>query len=307
MRAIAVDHPGGRERLRLIEAPVPAPVAGEALISVAYAAANWGDVQKRQGIYPDPVEYPAILGAEVSGIVTAVGPDVRRLKIGARVAAICGPKMLGGYAAYVALPAAYLLPLPAAIPLKTAATLPVATLTAYHLLHTAHGIRRGEVILVHAVAGAVGLALAQIASLAGATVIGTVGDGAKVRVPRRYGAARVIDRSSEDFVAAAMKFTNGRGVDLVIDSLGGDILPRSFDALCPYGRVINIGEAAGEPDFPVRKKLYERSTSLAGFELLHALPGSRTWRRGVNKVISLAASGRLKMPIAGIYPLVDCN
>jgi NADPH2:quinone reductase len=307
MRAIAVDRPGGREQLRLIEAPVPAPAAGEALIRVAYAAANWGDVQKRQGIYPDPIEYPAILGAEVSGIVAAAGPGVRPTSIGMRVAAICGPQMLGGYADYVALPAEYLLPLPAAIPLKTAATLPVATLTAYHLLHTAHKIRRGEIILVHAVAGAVGLALAQIASLAGATVIGTVGDGAKVRAPRRYGAARVIDRSGEDFVAAAMKFTNGRGVDLVIDSLGGDILPRSFDALRRYGRVINIGEAAGEPDFLVRKKLYERSTSLAGFELLHALPGSRAWRRGVNKVLSLAAAGRLKMPIAGVYSLADCN
>jgi NADPH2:quinone reductase len=307
MRAIAVDRPGGREQLRLIEAPLPVPTAGEALIRVAYAAANWGDVQKRQGIYPDPVEYPAILGAEVSGIVAAAGAGARRVKIGARVAAICGPKMLGGYADYVTLPVEYLLPLADAIPLKTAATLPVATLTAYHLLHTAHRIRRGEVILVHAIAGAVGLALAQIASLSGATVIGTVGDGAKARLPRRYGAARVIDRSREDFVAAAMKFTNGRGVDLVIDSLGGDILPRSFDALRPYGRVINIGEAAGEPDFPVRQKLYERSTSLAGFELLHALPGSRAWRRGVNKVMSLAAAGRLKMPIAGIYPLADCS
>ncbi len=306
MRAIAVCQPGGREQLRLIETPVPVPDDGEVLIRVAYAAANWGDVQKRQGIYPDPVDYPAILGAEVSGVVAAVGPGVRRVRIGARVAALCGPKMLGGYADYVALPAEYLLPLPDAIPLRTAATLPVATLTAYHLLNTAHKIRRGEVILVHAIAGAVGLALAQIASLAGATAIGTVGNTAKTRLPRRYGAVRVIDRSREDFVAAAMNFTRGRGVDLVIDSLGGDILPRSFDTLRPYGRVINIGEAAGELDFPVRKKLYERSTSLAGFELLHAVPGSRIWRRGVDTVMSLAAAGSLKMPIAGVYPLADC-
>ncbi len=306
MRAIAVDRPGRWEQLRPIEMPVPVPAAGEVLIRVAYAAANWGDVQKRQGIYPDPVEYPAILGAEVSGVVAAVGPGVRRVRIGARVAAVCGPKMLGGYADYVALPVEYLLPLPDAIPLKTAATLPVAALTAYHLLHTAHKVRRGEVILVHAIAGAVGLALAQVGSLAGATVIGTVGNAAKVRLPRRYGAARVIDRSREDFVAAAMALTAGRGVDLVIDSLGGDILPCSFDALRPYGRVINIGEAAGEPDFLIRKKLYERSTSLAGFELLHAVPGSRIWRRGVDMVTSLAAAGSLKMPIAGVYPLADC-
>ena len=306
MRAIRVDQPGGREQLRLVEIPMPTPAAGEVLIRVAYAAANWGDVQKRQGIYPDPVTYPMILGAEVSGVIAAHGPGTRRAQVGSRAAAVCGPKMLGGYAEFVAVPAEYLLPLPDSIPLRTAATLPVAALTAYHLLHMAYRVRRSDTILIHAIAGAVGLALTQLAMLTGATVIGTVGSGAKARLPRRYGAARVIDRSREDFVAAAMTFTDGRGVDLVIDSLGGDILPRSFDALRAYGRVMNIGEAAGEPDFPVRKKLYERSTALAGFELLHAVPGSAIWRRGVSRIISLAAKGQLKMPIAGAYPLEDC-
>jgi len=306
MRAISVDRPGGRERLRLIERPVPVPAAGEVLIRVAYAAANWGDIQKRQGIYPDPVEYPAILGGEVSGVIAMLGDGVRRFKAGQRVAALCGPRMLGGHADYVSVPAEYLLPVPAALSMKTAATLPVAGLTAYHLLHSAHRVKRGETILVHAIGGSVGLALAQLGTLAGATLIGTVGSPAKVRRPRRHGAALVIDRSRQDFVAAAMKFTRGRGVDLVIDSLGGDILPRSFDALRTYGRVINIGEAAGEPDFSVRKKLYERSTSLSGFEMLHAVPGSAVWRRGVDAVMSMAATGRLKIPVAGIFPLADC-
>lgn len=306
MRAISVDRPGGRDRLRLIDGPVPTPASDEVLVRVAYAAANWGDVQKRQGIYPDPVEYPAILGGEVSGVVAALGEKVRRIKTGQRVAALCGPRMLGGYADYVAVPVAYLLPVAPGLPLKTAATLPVAGLTAYHLLHTAHRVKRGETILVHAIAGSVGLALTQLGALAGATVIGTVGSAAKIKLPRRYGASLVIDRSREDFVAAAMKFTGGRGVDLVIDSLGADILPRSFDALRPYGRVINIGEAAGEPEFPVRKKLYERSTSLSGFEMLHAVPGSRIWRQGVDGVMSLAAVGQLKIPVAGIFPLAEC-
>lgn len=306
MRAISVDRPGGHDRLRVIDMPVPVPAPGEVLVRVAYAAANWGDVQKRQGIYPDPVEYPAILGGEVSGVIAALGNGVRRAKVGHRVAALCGPRMLGGHADYVAVPVDYLLPVPTGMSLKTAATLPVAALTAYHLLHSAHRVKRGETILVHAIAGSVGLAVAQLGSLAGANVIGTVGSAAKMRLPRRYGATLVIDRSRQDFVTAAMTFTGGRGVDLVIDSLGADILPRSFDALRPYGRVINIGEAAGEPEFPIRKKLYERSTSLSGFETLHAVPGSRAWGKGVDVVMKLAAAKRLKIPIAGIFPLADC-
>jgi NADPH2:quinone reductase len=198
------------------------------------------------------------------------------------------------------------LAIPDAISLKAAATLPVAMLTAYHLLQTAHRVKHGDVILVHAIAGAVGLALAQIGNLVGATIIGTVGSAKKGPLPKRYGAALVIDRSRTDFVEAALKFTAGRGVDLVIDSLGGDILPRSFDAVRPFGRVINIGEAAGEPDFPIRKKLYERSTSLSGFELLHARPGSAHWRRGVADVVAWAAAGRLRMPVAGLFALADC-
>lgn len=305
MRAVLIERPGGIDRLQLAEVPAPQPGPGEILIRVAYAAANWGDIQKRQGIYPDPVAYPAVLGAEVSGRVAALGRGARGFREGQRVAAICGPRMLGGYAEVVAVPADYAMEAPAGLDLAEAAALPVAMLTAWHLLHTAHRVRRGEVLLVHAVAGAVGLALTQIARLAGATVIGTVGGAGKAALPMRFGAARVIDRSREDFVRAARDLTAGRGVDLVIDSLGGDILPRSFDALRPYGRLINIGEAAGEPDFPVRRKLYERSTSMAGFEVLHAEPGSPRWRRSVRFLRQHVAAGRLTMPVAEVFPLAD--
>jgi NADPH2:quinone reductase len=305
MRAVLVERPGGIDRLKLAEQPAPQPGPGEILIRVAYAAANWGDIQKRQGIYPDPVAYPAVLGAEVSGRVAALGRGVRGLREGQRVAAICGPRMLGGYAELVAVPAEYAMEAPAGLGLAEAAALPVAMLTAWHLLHTAHQLRRGEVLLVHAIAGAVGLALTQVAKLAGATVIGTVGGAGKAELPLRFGAARIIDRGREDFVRAALDFTDGRGVDLVIDSLGGGILPRSFDALRRYGRLINIGEAAGEPDFPVRKKLYERSTSMAGFEVLHAEPGSPRWRRGVRYVAEQAAAGRLIMPVVEVFPLAE--
>jgi NADPH:quinone reductase len=306
MRAIVVESPGGPEALALRELPAPLPGPDKVLIEVAYAGCNWSDVQKRRGVYPEPVSYPAIIGLEVSGRVVAVGSTVRDVTVGDRVAALTGPRMLGGYAERVAVPAPYVVPLPDPLSLEAGAAFPVVALTAYHLLRTAHRVREGETILVHAVGGGVGLCLLQLAKAFGARVIGTVGSAAKAARALAFGADRVIDRSREDFVAATLDFTQGRGVDLVIDSLGADVLPRSFDVLRPFGRVINIGEAAGDPDFPVRPKLYERSTSLAGFELLHGRPGSPRWRRGVRYVLDALARGRLVMPIEGRYPMVRC-
>jgi NADPH:quinone reductase len=112
MRAVVVERPGGLEQLRLAEVPDPVPAAGEVLIEVTFAGCNWSDVQKRRGLYPDPVTYPAILGLEVSGLIRAVGSGVRGLAAGDRVAALTGPRMLGGYAEQVAVPAAYVMRLP---------------------------------------------------------------------------------------------------------------------------------------------------------------------------------------------------
>lgn len=305
MRAVVVERPGDQSALRVLDVPAPQLQPGELRLRVAWAAVNWSDVQKRQDIYPDPQTYPLILGAEVAGTVDAVGPGVSRRWLGRRVSALCGASLRGGQAEWVIVPVDYVMPVLGNIPLDVAAAFPLAMLTAYHLLWSAYRVRAGETVLVHAAAGSVGLAVTQMARLAGATVIGTVGTTAKTAVVYDHGAALVIDRSREDFVVRAMQFTAGNGVDLVIDSLGGDVLPRSFDALRVYGHLINIGEAAGEPHFTVRKKLYERSTSFAGFELLHAVPGSRRWRRGVSFVTRAAARGELRMPIGHVFPLEE--
>jgi NADPH:quinone reductase len=303
MQAVVVAQPGGLDVLELRNVAEPAPASQDVVIAVAAASVNWGDVQKRQGIYPDPVTYPATLGMEVAGRIVAVGTEVPDTWVGRRVSALCGPKLLGGYAERVAVPIDYVLPLPDELSWHDAAAFPLAGLTAWHLLRSAASVGPGDTVLVHAISGSVGLALTQIGTALGATVIGTVGDAAKAATATSYGAALVIDRSHDDFVDAAMAFTAGRGVDLVVDSLGASILPRSFDALRTYGRVVNIGEAAGEPEFNVRKKLYERSTSLAGFEVLHARPGSDRWAAGVAYVLEQVGAGRLRIPVGQVRPL----
>ena len=305
MRAVVVEQPGGLEELHLTEVSEPVPGPGAVQIRIAFAGCNWSDIQKRQGVYPDSVDYPVILGAEVSGIVSAVGRGVRNCRVGDRVAAIVGPVFAGGFAESCVTDSRYVIPLPSSISLELGAAFPVVALTAYHLLHSAHRLRKGETVLIHAIGGAVGLMLTQMAICKGAKVIGTVGTPAKAAAPLAHGAHVVVDTNQEDFVDVALEFTNGRGVDLVIDSLGADVLARSFDALRTYGRVINIGEAAGYPDFDIRPKLYERSTSLAGFELHHARPGSPRWARGVRYVLDGLAGGWLEVPVQGTYRLDD--
>jgi NADPH:quinone reductase len=307
MRALVLLGPGDIDRFALETLPTPEPRTKEIRIKVRYAGVNWGDIQKRQGIYPDPIDYPAIIGLEVSGHVEAIGPAVSGLRIGQRVAAITGPRMLGGYADRCIVPQDYAIALPEGIALDLAAAMPAAAITAWHLLHSAHRLRRGETILIHAIGGGVGLMLTQLARLKGAHVIGTVGSPGKAELPLTFGAHHVIDRSAEDFVTEAMRLTQGRGVDLVIDSLGAEILEKSFDALRPFGRVINIGEAAGYPHFDIRAKVYQRSTSLAGFEFLHAKPGSPGWRRGIKAILAYLADGRLRMPIEAVLPLAQAG
>ena len=305
MRALVLPGTGGADIFTWAEIETPVFKENEVRIAVRYAGVNWGDIQKRLGTYPDPIDFPAVIGLEVSGTIDALGAAVRGLHVGQLVAAITGPRMLGGYAEYCVVPAEYVIALPASVSLDTAAAMPAASITAWHLLNTAYRLRRGETILIHAIGGAVGLMLTQLASAKGAMVIGTVGSAGKAMRPLSYGAAHVIDRSRQDFVAEVMHLTKGRGADLVIDSLGADILERSFDALRPFGRIINIGEAAGEPHFNIRAKLYQRSTSLAGFEFLHARPGSPNWRRGIKAILARLSDGSLSLPIEAILPLRD--
>lgn len=302
MRAIEVVEAGGLDCLRYADLPEPVAGDGEVVIDVAYAAANWSDIQKREGVYPDPVTYPAVIGLEVSGRVSALGSGVTGLDVGQRAAAITGPSMLGGYAEKCVVGADFVIPLPDSLSLKTAAAFPVVALTAYHLINSAFNLKRDDTLLIHAIGGAVGLAVTQLAVAKGARVIGTVSRPGKGDRARAYGAELIIDRSAEDFAVATRQFTGDAGVDLVIDSLGGDILPRSIDLLKTYGHAINIGEAAGYPDFDIRSKLYKNSTSLAGFEVLHAMRVPGLWQRGVAAVKEHLASGTLEMPVEKVFP-----
>ena len=304
MKAIVVEQPGGIEALELREVDDPQPDPGEVLIDIAYSACNWMDTQKRRGVYPDKsITYPHILGSEVAGYIAALGAGVENFKVGDKVAAIIRN---GGYAEKCVAHSTTTMKLPEDMDLKLGACFQIVGLTGYHLLFSAHRLEPGDTILVHAIGGAVGLIVTQIAGEAGARVIGTVSSHGKGDTALALGADRIIVRSEEDFVQAALEFTKGSGVDLVIDSLGGDTGFRSHEALRHYGRLINIGETEDWPrEQGLRDKLYERSTSFAGFETMAAIPGSARWQAGVDFIVPRVTDGRIQLPIAGTYSLEE--
>lgn len=189
--------------------------------------------------------------------------------------------------------------------MEQAATFPVVCLTAWHLLNTAYRLKPGETVLIHAIGGGVGLVLTQIARAVGAIVIGTVGTAGKGERAKAFGARAVFDRNSGDFVEEVRSITNGVGVDLVIDSVGGDVLNKSFDVVKPFGRIINIGEASGYPQFDIREAVYRRSSSFSGFELLHAISASSRRGEAVKTLVDDLTANRLHLPIERVFELAQ--
>ncbi len=302
MRAVVVDQPGGIETL--VAREVPEPVAGpdEVLIETAYCGCNWADLQRRQGTYPHAVDYPHIMGREVSGTVTALGAGASGLAVGDRVIAIPSS---GGYAERCIAPARLVSRLPDAVPFDVGAAFQVQALTAYHMLHTLHATEPGETVLLHAAAGGVGLFAIQLAVRAGATVIGTVGTKGKEAKALEYGAARVVNLNEDDFVAAAREMTDGEGVDLAIDSLGAATLDRTFDAVRPLGHIINIGEAEGTPYPNIRERMLPRSQTFTRFSLGNVMDRPDLWVRGIDHVLAALQDGWLDVPIVDCIPFED--
>ena len=303
MKAVVIHAPGAPEQLVMADIPEPTPGPGEVLVDVAFAGCNWADTQIRTGIYPHARSYPLVLGLEISGRVSKLGPGVGGLKTGDRVAAFL--EQGGAYAEKVVVPAHILLPLPDAIPLDVGAALVVQPLTGYHMLHTIHRIEPGETVLINAIGGGVGLFTTQLAVKAGARVIGTVGTPGKETRALEYGAERVVVTRSEDFEQATLEFTNGRGVDLAIDSLGATMLDRTFNVVRRLGHIISIGEAEGQPFKNIRERILPRSQTFTRLHIGHIDPDSRAWKDGVARVVGGVLDGWLKVPIAGVFPMAD--
>ncbi len=299
MKAVRVHRPGGPEAMRYEETPDPVAGEGEALVRVAAAGVNFIDVYYRTGTYPAPV--PFTLGREGAGTVVAVGPGVRDVRPGDRVAY---EGAAGSYAELQAVRAERLVPLPDGVTFEQGAAAMLQGMTAHYLAASTYSLGSGDTCLVHAAAGGVGLLLCRIASRRGARVIGTVSTEAKAALAREAGADEVILYTREDFAARARELTGGRGVQVVYDSVGRTTFNGSLDALAPRGLLALFGQSSGAVD-PVDPQLLNRKGSLY---LTRPTLGNYVttreellWRAG--EVLGWVAEGVLPLRVDRVLPL----
>jgi len=242
MTAIEIREPGGPEVLVPATRPVPRPGAGEVLIKVAAAGVNRPDVLQRKGGYPPPKGASDIPGLEVAGIVVAVGPEVETPKVGEQVCALVTG---GGYAEYCVAPAPQCLPVPRGFSLEQAACLPETFFTVWINVFQRSGLKPGESFLVHGGTSGIGTTAIQLAKAFGCTVFATAGSAEKVKACKDLGADHAINYKDEDFVYVVNESTGGKGVDVILDMVGGDYIARDIKALAEDGRLSFIAFLGG--------------------------------------------------------------
>ncbi|WP_406271607.1 zinc-binding dehydrogenase [Streptomyces sp. NBC_00191] len=302
MRAIQVAEFGGPEVLRPVETDVPEPGAGEVAIDVAYAGVNFAEIKARRSGYRGPI-LPFTPGLEVSGRVRALGPGVTDLTVGQEVAAFIAG---GGYAEVALAPATTVFPVPAVLSLRTAATLPTVLPTAHALVHEVGRLRAGESVLVRGAAGGVGTVVGQLARRVGdGAVYGVVSSAAKVDFALKHGYDQVF--VGDDWERQLAAATGGRGVDLLLDPIGGEQLRHSLRSLAPFGRVVNYGNAGeGAVWHFGAAELGPGAWSVAFFSILTLAVEQPEELRDVSaRAFRLVADGAVELPVTAELPLAE--
>lgn len=301
MKAIVIERCGGPEVLVYQEAPTPTPKAGEALVRVHAVGLNFIDVYHRTGLYPLPL--PFTPGMEAAGVVESVGPDVTGLAVGDRVAYAM---VIGAYGELAAVPAAKLVRLPEGVSFEQGAAAMLQGMTAHYLVTSTYALKASDTALIHAAAGGVGLLLAQMAKRIGARTIGTVSTEAKADLARAAGIDEVILYTKEDFEARTKELTEGRGVQVVYDSVGKDTFLKSLNSLAPRGMLALFGQSSGSvPPFDPGL-LSQKGSLFLTRPSLNAYAAKREellWRAG--DLFNWIKSGDLNLRIEKTFPLSE--
>ena len=303
MRAIQIRETGGPEVLRLVELPIPEPGPGQVLIRVEATGVNFIETYFRKGVYKSAL--PLVPGSEAAGTVEELGPGVKGFVAGEAVASV---SVLGSYAEYALVPAAQLIKVPAKLSPEQAAAAMLQGMTAHYLSHSTFPLKKGDTALVHAAAGGVGLLLTQMATQLGARVLATVSTPAKAELAQEAGAAEVILYTEQDFESEVRRLTNGKGVDVVYDSVGKTTFEKSLSCVRPRGMVILFGASSG-PVAPL--DLLQLSSKGSIFvtrpTLWHYIATRAELEERAHEVLGWVAKGKLKLRMEHLYPLAEAS
>jgi NADPH2:quinone reductase len=298
MKAIRVHETGGPDTLKYEDIPVPSPGSSQAQVKVEAIGLNYIDCYFRMGLYKTAL--PFTPGMEAAGAVTAIGPDVAELKVGDRVA-YAGP--MGAYAECAVVPADRLVKLPDGVDARSAAALMLQGMTAHYLATSTYALRKGDTALVHAAAGGVGLLLIQIAKMRVARVFGTVSTREKAALAKEAGADEVILYTEQDFEAEVMRLTDGKGVNVVYDSVAKTTFDKSLNCVGVRGTLALFGQSSGPvPPFdPAR--LAKNGVFLTRPSLTHHTATRAELLQRAGDVLGWVVSGQLRLRISQVLPL----
>jgi NADPH:quinone reductase len=303
MKAIQVKKTGGPEVLTLVDIPVPTPKPNEAVVKIAAAGVNFIDIYFREGRYPAAL--PFVNGQEGAGTVSAIGGDVKSLKVGDHVAYT---GIAGSYAEYAAVPADRLVKVPAGITDQQAAAAMLQGMTAHYLAHSTYPLKKGETALIHAAAGGVGLLLVQMAKMIGARVIGTAGSEEKAKIAKDAGADEVIIYTKQDFEVETKRLTDNKGVHVVYDGVGKSTFDKDLEVLRPRGYLVLFGGASGAvPPFDLIKLSQKGSLFITRPTLVNYMATREELEHRANDVLGWIASGKLKLRIEHTYKLANAQ
>jgi NADPH2:quinone reductase len=301
MKAVRVSGFGGPEVLKCEEIPIPKPGPGQARVKIEAIGVNYIDVYHRTGLYPN--QPPFTLGMEGAGVVDDVGEGVSEVKIGDRVAYAME---IGSYAEYAVVPAWRLVPVPADLDSRSAAAVMLQGMTAHYLTHSTYPLAKGDVALVHAAAGGVGLLLVQIAKRRGAAVFGTVSTEEKARLAREAGADAIILYTRQDFVEEMRKLTDGKGAHVVYDAVGQSTFDKSLDCLRPRGDLALFGQSSGPvPPFNLGILAAKGSLFVTRPTLIHYTATREELLERAGDLFEWIAAGELKLRIDRVFPLLE--
>ncbi len=303
MKAIRFEEFGGPEVLKLMDIEKPQIGEREVLVEVKAIGVNFADTARRQGKYVVPTELPFIPGAEVAGEIVQVGKEVKRFKPGMRVVSLIES---GAYAEFAKVHELALTEIPDGVVFTDAVVLPLQGQTAYHILKTMGRLEKGETVLVHAAAGGVGALSVQLAKLLGAgTVIATASSDEKLSHARKLGADHLVNYTQQGWEEKVRELTDGKGVDVALEMVGGEIFQKTLKCLAPFGRLVIFGGASGEEAKLNAGQLMRRNHSVIGFFLPQIIAKPELYQSSFEELLNYVDRGELKLTVGGIYRLAE--